>query len=267
MNQYFGNYIYLYLGKIIDLCCAKKIQRDSYILLDTLISEHNKLYITLSNSNLKPKYHLLTHYGRVLLKNGPIILTSSIRFEAKHKILKAIANSIPCRINLGYTLSYKLQLQMVMRFLSNVGLNEQDLKLGLGKEVNPSLEFPNHLITQLPDELRLSFYSFSWIEYKGIYYKKKVLLVLENNLDGCHFGEVKFILVGKSKIPFFLCKPVYTIGFDSHFHAFEIEIDNSDVINYKELTGYYINDLLDVTPTVPRTIGNYKTYATLRHAL
>lgn len=78
---------------------------------------------------------------------------------------------------------------------------------------------------------------------------------------------MKFILVGKSKVPFFLCKSVYTIGFDSHFHAYEIEIDNSEVIDYKELTGYYINDLLDVTPTIPRTVQNYKTYATLRHAL
>jgi len=59
-----------------------------------------------------------------------------------------------------------------------------------------------------------------------VYYKKKVLLVLESNLDKCTFGEVVFILVGKSKTPFFLFKPVCTVGFDSHFHAFEIKIDN-----------------------------------------
>lgn len=57
---------------------------------------------------------------------------------------------------------------MVMRFLSNVGLNEQDLKLGLGKEINPILEFSNDIISQLPDKLRLHCFSFSWIEYKGI---------------------------------------------------------------------------------------------------
>lgn len=77
-------------------------------------------------------------------KNGPNIFTSSIRFKAKHKVLKSIANAIPCRINLGYTLSYKLQLQMVMRFLTNASHGESDLKLRLGKE---SLEFPSNLIT------------------------------------------------------------------------------------------------------------------------
>jgi len=260
--------LYLILHKIIDLCCTTKIQCDSDVLLDSLVSEHNRLYLILSKSKLKPKHHLMIHYGRILKKNGPIILTSSIRFEGKHKVLKAIANAIPCRINLGYTLSYKLQLQMVTRFLSNLSLNEQDLKLGLGKDLHPcNTEFPDYLVNQLPKELRSNCFSFSWLEYKGIYYRKNILLVLENNLDGCIFGEVVFIFVGKSKIPFFLFNPVYTVGFDNHFHAFEVVIDNSNSINYSKLTGCYVNELCDITPTIPRVLGNSKTYATLRYAL
>jgi len=259
--------LYLTLHKIIDLCCATNIQRDSDVLLNSLVSEHNKLFLVLSKSNLKPKYHFMTHYGRILKKNGPIILTSSIRFEAKHKVLKAIANAIPCRINLGFTLSYKLQLQMVARFLSNLSLDVHDLKLGLGKNLHPCTEFPHDLVDQLPKEFKTDCFSFSWLEYKGIYYRKHILLVLENNLDGLIFGEVVFIFVGKSQIPFFLFNPVYTVGFDNHFHAFEIVIDNSNPINYSKLTGCYVNELYDITPTVPRVLGNSKTYATVRYAL
>lgn len=105
--------LYLLLYRITDLCCARKIHRDSSFLLDSLVYEHNKLHLLLSKSTLKPKFHMFTHYGHILRKNGPIILTSSIRFEAKHKILKSLTNVIPCRINLGYTIAYKLQLQMV----------------------------------------------------------------------------------------------------------------------------------------------------------
>ncbi|XP_008189903.1 uncharacterized protein LOC103311874 [Acyrthosiphon pisum] len=259
--------LYLTLHKIIDLCCATKIQRDSDVLLNSLVSEHNRLFLVLSKSNLKPKYHLMAHYGRILKKNGPIILTSSIRFEAKHKVLKAIANAIPCRINLGYTLAYKLQLQMVARFLSNLSLNVQDLKLGLGKDVHTYAEFPHDLVDKLPEEFKTDCLSFAWLEYKGIYYRKHILLVLENNLDGLIFGEVVFIFVGKSQIPFFLFKPVYTVGFDNHFHAFEVVIDNSNSINYSKLTGCYVNEFYDITPTVPRVLGNSKTYATIRYAL
>ncbi|KAF0711078.1 Uncharacterized protein FWK35_00032328 [Aphis craccivora] len=161
----------------------------------------------------------------------PIILQT----EAKHKVLKSIANSIPCRINLGYTLSYKLQLQMVMRFLTNASLGDSDLKVGLGKEIHPSLQFPGNLIV---------FHIHGWNIRVSLY-----------------------ILVGKSKIPFFLLKPVYTYGFDSHFHAYEIKIDNSDIINYTELIGCYISKLSNTTPTIARTIGNFKTYATLRYAI
>lgn len=70
----------------------------------------------------------------MLLKNGPIKLTSCIRFEAKHKVLKAVANAIPCRINIGHTLANKLQLQTVSRLLSKTGVHE-DLKLGIDKEL------------------------------------------------------------------------------------------------------------------------------------
>jgi len=129
--------LYLLLHKIVDLCCARKIQRDSFILLDSLISEHNRLYLLLSKNNLKPKFHFLTHYGRIFQKNGPIILTSSIRFEAKHKVL------------------------MVMHFLTNASLGDSDLKLGLGKEIHPSLGFPGSLITQFPNKLKLECFSYS----------------------------------------------------------------------------------------------------------
>lgn len=257
--------LYLLLLQITDLCCARKIQKDSSFLLDSLVSEHNKLYLFLSKGTLKPKFHMLTHYGHILRKNGPFTLTSSLRFEAKHKTLKALANAIPCRINLGYTISYKLQLQMVNRLLSGTNFSDKNLKLGLGKLINCSSEFPQSIITQLPKELKTNCYKASWLEYKSIYYTKKVLVVMETNLDGSVFGEIVFMLVGEREVPYFLLKPLSTIGYDSHFHAYEIEGGNSkDNIN---LVGFYVTELCDPTPTISRILGNNKSYATLRYAL
>jgi len=198
--------LYLLLYRITDLCCARKIQRDSSFLLDSLVYEHNKLYLLLSKSTLKPKFHMLTHYGHILRKNGPIILTSSIRFEAKHKILKSLVNVIPCRINLGYTIAYKLQLQMINRLLLNNKFKDQNLKLGLGKCINSSSEFSPTIFTQLPKELKTNCFLALWLKFKGTYYKKRVLVVMETNLDGSIFGEIVFILVGESNISFFFIK-------------------------------------------------------------
>lgn len=204
--------LYILLRKIVDLCCARRIQSDCAILLDSLVAEHNRLYLILSQSTLKLKYHILTHYGRMLLKNGPIKLTSCIRFEAKHEVLKAVANAIPCRINIDHTLANKLQLQTVSRLLSKTGVHE-DLKLGIGKEIFVNSEFPALLIHNFPHELNPVCYNASWHKFKGVYYKTGILMILNYNLDGCNFGEVVSILVGKSRIPYFVLNPICSIGF------------------------------------------------------
>lgn len=88
---------------------------------------------------------------------------------------------------------------------------------------------------------------------------------MKTNLDGSIFGEIVFMLVGECEVPYFLLKPLSTIGYDSHFHAYEIEgDDNSKDTN---LVGFYVTELCDPTPTISRILGNNKSYATLRYAL
>lgn len=254
--------LYILLRKIVDICCARSIQPECSILLDSLVAEHNRLYMTLSNKTLKPKFHFLTHYGRLLLRNGPIKLTSSIRFEAKHKVLKSIANSVPCRINLGHTLAFKLQLQTVSRLLSKSGF-DQDLKLGIGTNTIPSKELPFSFMCKLPNEFLLSVFNASWLQYKGELYKKGMLMVIDYNLCDCIFGEVMYIFSGRSKVPYFVLNRLNTIGFDSHYYAYEIKKNE----NCSDLEGFYINELPDPTPTVAHVLGNGRIYVTLKYAL
>jgi len=255
-------YLYISLRKIVDLCCARTIQPECSVQLDALVAEHNRLYLKYSNSKLKPKHHILTHYGRLLLKNGPIILTSSIRFEAKHKVLKSIANSIPCRINLGYTLAHKLQMQNVSRLLTQTGL-VADLNVGKGQDISFYKELFKSFDGVIPQEIINFSYVVPWCEYKGIYYKPGMILTLGVNLDDCFFGEVKKIIIGQSKIPYFLVTTIQSVGFDRHFHAYEVLPYN----NNNKIMGYYIYQLPDVTPSVTRVLGNGKLYVTLRYKL
>lgn len=141
--------LYIMLRKIIDICCAKKIQPECSHLLNNIIAQHNRLFLLFSKSILKPKFHILTHYGNLLIKNGPLILTSLIWFEGKHKVLKALANSIPCRINVGHILANKLQLQMASRYLIQPGL-DPEIKM----EKTPTLELTSNFLKQLPAELK-----------------------------------------------------------------------------------------------------------------
>ncbi|XP_008183178.1 uncharacterized protein LOC103309465 [Acyrthosiphon pisum] len=250
--------LYIALRKIVDICCAKTIQSECSHLLDQIVAEHNRLYLLLSGSNLKPKFHMLTHYGRLLIKNGPLILTSCIRFEAKHKILKAFANSIPCRINLGHTLANKIQLQMASRYLTMSGLGP-DLKMSKSFIIAPTVELSSIFLNKIPTELKVYV---SWLDYKGILYQPGMVLVLEVNLDNCIFGEIVKIFIGELKIPYFIYKQIITVGFDSHYYAYQVELNSQF-----EFGGCYLTDLPDPTPTIIRTLGNGINFVSLRYAL
>lgn len=114
----------------------------------------------------------------------------------------------------------------------------------------------------MPAELKDSSFLVSWCKFKGIFYKPGIILTLEVNLDGCLFGEVNKILIGKSKIPYFIVTPLQSVGFDCHFYAHEVlHNDNNNQI------GYYINEISDTTPSIIRVLGNGKQYVTLRYAL
>jgi len=68
--------------------------------LKYLISEHHDMYLSLFNS-LKPKHHFLLHYPNIILKTGPLIYLSCMRFEAKHKERNIKnANNVQSRKNL-----------------------------------------------------------------------------------------------------------------------------------------------------------------------
>jgi len=250
--------LYIALRKIVDICCARTIQPECSYLLNQIVAEHNRLYLLLSGSNLKPKFHILTHYGGLLIKNGPLILTSSIRFEAKHKVLKAYANSIPCRINLGHTLANKIQLQMASRYLTMSGLGS-DLKMGKSYIIAPTEELPSFLLNKIPTELKS--YT-SRLDYKGILYQPGMILVLEVNLDNCIFGEIIKIFIGELQIPYFIYKQIITVGFDSHYYAYQVKL-NSEL----PFCGCYVTDLQDPTPTIIRTLENGYQLVSLRYAL
>ena len=50
-----------------------------------------------------------------------------------------------------------------------------------------------------------------------------MLLVLEVISGECLFGEIHKMLINSTRIPYFVVKPLLTVGFDPHFSAYEIK--------------------------------------------
>eukprot|EP00794_Sanderia_malayensis_P008428 gene8428-9329_t len=59
--------------EIMDLCFCPEVSLEQTYYLESLVSEHNELFMKLApNSHLKPKFHFMTDYGEALRRNGPL---------------------------------------------------------------------------------------------------------------------------------------------------------------------------------------------------
>jgi len=81
-------YIYILLRQIIDLTTSTTLQKECCTLIQTLVAEHNDLYLKYSKQHLRPKYHFILHYHTMIKKFGPLVNLWCMRFEAKHRISK-----------------------------------------------------------------------------------------------------------------------------------------------------------------------------------
>jgi len=74
--------LYIVLREIICIIETPIATREICKLLETLISEHHKLYLHLFKEKLKPKHYYVIHYPRTILKMGPLKYLSCMRFRS-----------------------------------------------------------------------------------------------------------------------------------------------------------------------------------------
>ena len=124
--------LYITLRHVTDILFSPRIVREDAKILHSYIQDLNNLYKQLYGT-LKPKFHHLTHYPELLLKNGPIINFWSMRYESSHRNIKSTAQSTSSNKNLLQTIGMKLTLKMcqmmhsVLPLLSKIN-HQNDLR-------------------------------------------------------------------------------------------------------------------------------------------
>lgn len=91
--------LYLILRKLVTVLTRRDISIEWCDKLQYLIEEHHKLFLELYDQDLKPKFHFMLHYPEIIKKTGPPVHLWSMRYEAKHKERKAMANVVSSRVN------------------------------------------------------------------------------------------------------------------------------------------------------------------------
>ena len=189
-------------------------QNDNYLLKE-LIRKHHELFLKLTSTTLKAKYHNLLHYPLVASIVGPLSQLSTIRFEAKHRPLKQGAQTSSNKINLPYTIALKNQLHSSQIFLNNIGFkNEFEYA-----EFSPNFENP---IITVKDDVLDHFYQIKSFNSKKYSYKISTVIKISSE-EFPKYGKIANVFRKKSNT----CSSTETSNF-----AFSVQIFSSIAADY-----------------------------------
>lgn len=242
-NEYWR--LYIKLRDIINIITSPNIIKSHLLQLQLCIEEHHELYIKLFGF-LTAKFHLLIHYVQIMLKNGPVISVSAMRFESKHREIKAILQSTSCKKNILKTVGIRHQLSLMHNKFSKY----DRMYIAYGPELNDTVNayFPTAQTIKLINNITIN----------DVKYSAGIIIVANICKDGPCFGKIDKIFVVDDNI-FFTYMPYKIIGFNYHYYAHSVIADETiRKIDYDSMTTH--------TPCILSIINNVHYIAT-RHIL
>lgn len=107
---------------VLDTCLNKSLSIRQGAYLRVLGDEFNSMFIDVTGETLNPKMHNLVHYGRVFDESGPVPLTSTKRFDSKHRFLLISARATEYRRDIARTVTIQHELNMFYLFKYNTSI-------------------------------------------------------------------------------------------------------------------------------------------------
>ena len=195
--------------------------------------------------------------------SGPLSHLNLLRFESKHRELKAIAMSTASRINPYHTIAVNEQLRLCHRLLGKLGLTP---KFELGhcyslECVSLSAHF-NIIQDALPiDNFLGSWLDVKWVDINGIKYNIGSVVVLDVNPDEfLEFGKILNILANGDQRVLFICEKLIAQSFNEEIHAYEIFSSN-------QVTCCSAENLLSPFLAIHHYLSDGKGIVSLRHTV
>ncbi|KAG4071911.1 hypothetical protein HA402_006072, partial [Bradysia odoriphaga] len=235
---------YLKTVEVVDLVYQTSYTETDLIKLQNSIAEMNSSYIKLFNQTLKPKHHFLTHYPRLIREFGPLRYISSIRYEAKHRIVKKYTKNTESRKNISYSIGRKLQYEFA-------------------KTVTTAENLQNILIYKHPSVITLSTQSYfskiessdklneiaqieisdvTSLELNGIIFSQNRYIPKKSESGEITVWNILNILVVPQREAYLLCRIHSRAVWCPHYACFEI----TELISDETIILEDVGDLLKV---------------------
>lgn len=215
--------VYLKLRELIHIATAPTLSNSHISQLDALITEFCTSYVELFGP-LKGKFHILLHYVRVILANGPLCKISTMRFESKHKTLKTIAQTSSSKKNTLLTIAKRYQLSLM-------AVNHSKYESNYINRGKRKLDF-TFLDIKNPN---LKKYILSKVEINDCTYNSNTIILTDIDQEFPEFGKINEIYEIGDDI-YFDYSVLETIGFNKRYFAYSVlEVNSVKSINYKNL--------------------------------
>lgn len=153
---------------------------------------------------------------------GPLYYISSMRYEAKHKVVKNYTKNTSSRLHLSYSIGRKLQYNFACRLLSKIGLED---KIHFGRSKYYRLEHSEYFQQMersqtLQGLLNKNLKETSKVIVNGIQFSEKLCITLTKNGTMTVFAIKKIIFMAeKISDIYFVCQGYKHIFFNNNFQC------------------------------------------------
>lgn len=213
------------LLQIFTICYSSEITQAQINKLRSEIKIHLMTLCDLGLT-LLPKHHIITHYPFIIEEMGPVVFMNMIRFDGKHKMLKAFMSNNSNYKNVTYTIARKHQ-----EHLSTI-TDSYTEKFIEGEPTNLSEKILNIFSHHFCELTILNRQEISFFKYCNHHYRKELFIFDQNK-----FHEIQHILKNENDFDL-ICVPFDVLSYNDFLNSFEIERATepiSTMIEYSKL--------------------------------
>ena len=240
----------LHLSHIVDMIFAARFTRDMITYMKSAVEDHLTEFLRLYGNDggvkLRPKHHLLVHLPTIVLKCGPLVGMSCLRYELKNSFFKRSAYIVCNFTNICRTLAYRHQQRALFSLLSNAHCRSIPLVPDQQMAVVSSLPFCSLLCDKLGVVYRELVSVSSKLSIASVVYKQGFYVVIDvaQETGNLVFGRiVNFVSCAHSAEWYIVVQCLETAEFSAHYHAYCVH-DMQPVV-FRLLS---VGDLIDHHP-------------------
>jgi len=235
----------LHLSHLVDLIFAPRFTRGMVMYLKDVIEEHLHRCVNLyTSTKLRPKHHFLVHLPEIVLKSGPLIGMSCLKYELKNSFFKRCAHTMCNFTNVCHTLAKRHQQQSLFSMLSGSHIRDA---VNVQTHISVpawTLTYSEILCETFGVEFTDNLFIANRVNVGAVLYIRGQCVVIDCDLDSGDlvFGQIVSFVCCEQRDWHIVVSVLQTKQFCSHYHAFEVcnrMPFEYRVVNFDSLVDYH----------------------------